>query len=278
MKFKLSLFVSLLFSVVSFSQQPEQEAEIVKEGITLYKSEMASWYGSDLFAAKVADTRANAGGYFSYTDGARTKCIFFSKDEPLRVLAAFSFDSTFSTSTAVIEAQERKFTEKESELYTIRSSALSIIRTDTLFKSYRNATLNLVPIADEGGKRVYVLTGPQNNGVVLFGNDYLITFDQQNNIAAKSKLHKGLIPIEYGSKDGATVFGSMHTHLPGYSPHITATDICTLMLYEKFAKWKQHYVMSNRFVSIWNCDTDKLTTLTREAWDKINSDQMKKKN
>ena len=31
-----------------------------------------------------------------------------------------------------------------------------------------------------------------------------------------------------------------------------ATDICTLMLYEKFAKWKQHNVVSKNYLNIWN--------------------------
>ena len=45
------------------------------------------------------------------------------------------------------------------------------------------------------------------------------------------------------------------------------------MLYEKFAKWKQHIVVSEEFVSMWNCDTDTIFVITRKAWDKIAKDQ-----
>ena len=57
------------------------------------------------------------------------------------------------------------------------------------------------------------------------------------------------------------VEGSMHTHLPETGDFITAADICTLMLYEKFAKWKSHNVVSKNYLNIWNCETDQLTVL-----------------
>jgi len=61
----------------------------------------------------------------------------------------------------------------------------------------------------------------------------------------------------------------MHSHIPQTGEFITATDICTLMLYEKFAKWDQHLVIAEHYVSIWNCKTDELLILTKKAWNKI---------
>ena len=68
----------------------------------------------------------------------------------------------------------------------------------------------------------------------------------------------------------------MHSHLPETGDFITATDICTLMLYEKFAKWKTHNVVSEKYLSIWNCETDKLSVITLDAVEKINKDQEKR--
>lgn len=45
------------------------------------------------------------------------------------------------------------------------------------------------------------------------------------------------------------------------------------MLYEKFAGWKQHYVASKNYISIWDCEKDDLFYLTMEAWEKIQKDQ-----
>ncbi len=251
--------------------QDKKERELIAEGNKLYRSEMASWYGADIFLGRFASKTANSAGYFSYINGDRTNCIFFSKGETPMALATISFDSTYSVNTALVDSVERNLTTLEIELYSIRRIALSEIRSDTLFKTYKNTNLNIIPISDENGKRVYIITGPKSNGQVIFGNDYLIMYDKNGKLESKSKLHKGLIPIDYGAIDGKVVLASIHTHLPGYSDYITATDICTLRLYETFAKWKQHIVMSKDFVSVWDCKSDKLAVLTKEAWDKINS-------
>src|SRR5689334_9378884 len=42
-------------------------ARIVDEGKQLYRSEMASWYGTDVFLEQFKE-RDKIGGYFSYTD------------------------------------------------------------------------------------------------------------------------------------------------------------------------------------------------------------------
>jgi hypothetical protein len=66
------------------------------------------------------------------------------------------------------------------------------------------------------------------------------------------------------------VVASIHTHLPESGDFITATDICTLMLYENFTTWNQHIVMSKNYVSIWDCKRNSLVVITKEAWEKMN--------
>ncbi|MFN8251902.1 MAG: hypothetical protein U0V75_08455 [Ferruginibacter sp.] len=68
----------------------------------------------------------------------------------------------------------------------------------------------------------------------------------------------------------------MHTHLGETGDFITATDICTLMLYARFANWQQHMVISENYVSIWDCKQNSLFAITRKAWDRIYADQEKR--
>jgi hypothetical protein len=166
--------------------------------------------------------------------------------------------------TAQTDLAQRDFTENELELYTIRKNALATIKSDTIFKRYENTSLNLIPLISNGERKVYVLTGPQKNGVVIFGNDYVLTFDDKNNLKSRKKLHKNLIPMEYENS-----VSGVHSHLPETGDFITATDICTLMLYEKFAKWETHFVMSKKYVSIWDCKKDELIVVTTEAFKKM---------
>lgn len=93
-------------------------------------------------------------------------------------------------------------------------------------------------------------------------------------------MHKNIIPLYYGNKEekeGERVVGAMHTHLPETGDFITATDICTLMLYEKFAKWETHNVISQKYLNIWNCQTNQLIVVSRDAIDQTDKDQKKRK-
>lgn len=274
MKSLFTLLVVLASLNVSGQKNPTEEAQpIVAEGKRLYKSEMASWYGTDLFLENYK-SRENIGGYFSYSDNDVAKCIFFSRAEKPKVIGSISFDSTYNTKTAILNLTERDFTGIESDLYEIRRLALIEINADTLFKSYENTNLNLIPLINGKDKKVYVLTGPQKSGVVIFGNDYVLKFDESNRLLSKAQLHKNIIPVYYGGKEKEEKesFGTMHNHQSETGVFITATDVCTLLLYEKFAKWEQHMVVSEVYLNIWNCKTDQLVVIPRNAMEKIDRD------
>jgi len=276
---RLLLILLTFISLNSFGKNDlkTQTQPIVDEGKRLYKSEMASWYGTDLFLEKHKD-RTTIGGYFSYTIDEISKCIFFSKTDSPKVIGTISFDSTFSTKTAKVDLTERDFTSSENDIYIIRKIALEKLNSDTLFKKYNNTDLNIIPLIYNNEKKVYVLTGPKQSGVVIFGNDYLLTFDKHNSLTNTIRLHKNIIPIGFGDKqkEGNDVVATMHSHLPETGDFITATDICTLMLYEKFAKWKRHNVVSKKYLNIWNCQTDELNVIPIETIQKINKDQENK--
>ncbi|WP_298148818.1 hypothetical protein [Flavobacterium sp.] len=275
--------VAIIFTLISVSvlgqKNPTEQAQpIVAEGKLLYKSEMASWYGTDLFLENYKN-RENIGGYFSYSENDVAKCVFFSRVENPKVIGTISFDSTYDLKDAKIDLTERDFTRTETDLYQIRKAALNELNTNTdgLFKFYNNTSPNIIPLISEKEKKVYVLTGPKISGVVIFGNDYLLTFDKNNKLLMKKQLHKNIIPIEYGNtEEGTELEGALHSHLPETGDFITATDICTLMLYAKFAKWKTYSVVSQKYTNIWDCETNELTVVPITTIDKITKDQEKK--
>jgi hypothetical protein len=265
MKFTLCLFTVLFgFSCLGQSNIDNKTTAIIEEGKMLYKSEMASWYGTDIFMEKYSE-KEKIGGYLSYTQNETSTCIFYSKDENPKVLGTISFDADFKVETAKTDWAEREMTGNELDLYKIRTEALKIINSDTLYKRYDNTNLNLIPLITNKEKKVFVLTGPKNNGVMIFGNDYLLTFDKNSKLIKQKQLHKSLISIEFGSKD--EIEATIHSHI--LDDLITSTDICTLMLYGKFAKMKTHYVMSKKYVSIWDCKKEILAVMTREDFEKI---------
>lgn len=274
MKKIINFFAIILICQITFGQSKTDKitSKIIEEGKILYKSEMASWYGTDIFIEKYKD-KEKIGGYLSYSENEISRCIFYSKDEIPKVIGTMDFDLTFKVENAKTDLKERELTKTEFDLYEIKKTALEIINSDTIFKRYNNTNLNLIPIINGKEKKVYVLTGPKNNGIIIFGNDYLLNFDNNNKLINRKQLHRNMIPIEYGGKD--EIESSIHSHTEETGDFITSTDICTLMLYAKFSKMKQHYVISKNYVSIWDCQKEILAVLTREAWDKINNDGKK---
>jgi hypothetical protein len=246
---------------------------ISAEGKALYKSEFASWYGSDIFSDKCKARGAIASGYLSYDSGKGLVNIFFTKAPNPKVLSTITFGYELDPKNYKLDTTDREFTPSEKELYTIRQTAVAEMAKDTIFKYFKHSSLNPIPMIGKNYKRVYILTGPDISGVVVFGNDYMIDFDKDNHILTTRKLHKGLIATQYSSsRDSSKMeLAAMHSHLSEYSPYITATDICTLMLYEKFTTWNQNMVISKDYVSIWDCKNNKLVILTAEAWKKINA-------
>ncbi|WP_165045198.1 hypothetical protein [Dysgonomonas sp. ZJ709] len=262
---KLLVFLLAFIALNAFSQNIDLEKkaqQLTEEGKLLYRLELAAWHGTDIFFENYKE-RERVGGYFSYLESNTPKCLFFSKGANPKVLGVVSYGDLKVIETASIDFKEREFNENEKHLFTIRAKALAEIQQDTaLFKTYTNTSLNMIPLIFNGEKKVYVLTGTKLTDVVLFGNDYLLTFDKKDMLLTKKELHRNLIPIYF--EDGQNAVGSVHSHTGETGDFITPTDICTLMLYAKYAKWKQHIVMSQNYVSIWDCEKESLVLMSKE--------------
>ncbi len=273
---KLVFSFCALISAINLLAQSEEQA-VIDEAHRMYRSEMASWYGSDIFVAEFKNKHERTGGYFSYSDGAKSICIFFSSDEVPVALATITFDSTYSTTTAVRDSTDRPLTPHETDLWHIRNTTQQAMMSnaDKLFKFYEGTKPNIIPLADDLGKRSYILTGAERSGVVIFGNDYKLTFNDDNTLKEKKWLHKTMIATPTGpDKKGKVAVSGMHTHLPETGDYFTPTDLCTLMLYGRFTTWESYMVVGRDKVSMWKLKDKE--PLSEKAEEQI--ERKKKKN
>lgn len=247
--------------LVAIAESIEHEAKV------LYLSEKASWHGTDIFMDKLKDKKSLIGSYISYDTGKGVNNVFFAKGDDPEVLSTITFNYDLDLKNYKLDTVSRKLTKKEQELVKLRQAALAIVRTDTTFQRYRNTNLNIITTMNS--KKVYVVTAPTVNGLIVLGNDYLLTFDKKNQLITKQKIHQDIQVFNVKPNDGQVA--AIHTHLPSTGAYITATDICTLMLYKDFTSWGQHMVTSKDYVSIWDMKKDKLLILTAEAFEKINA-------
>ncbi|HUH25069.1 MAG TPA: hypothetical protein VLY87_00440 [Flavobacterium sp.] len=273
--FYLVLFLILPSTSHSQFNNEKQIEDIKKEGLKLYRSEMASWHGTDLFTKRYKNTE-NIGGYFSYAENEKNICVFFSKAVNPSVIGTITFDDLFDIRKADVNLTERKFSKTERNLHILRTKTKEIIASDTiLFKHYNNTKYNVIPLIEKDINKVYILTGSTLKNIVIFGNDYLLRFNKKNELIDKKSLHKNIIPIEYGNSKQEEF--SVHNHLEETGDFLTPTDVCTLMLYGKFTPWQRHLVMSKNYLNFWMIHDQTYEVMTMDEVEKFMNEPDKEK-
>src|ERR1700754_5037034 len=123
----------LVFALKTFAQHKDTQRitdSIVNEGKALFRSEWASWYGSDIFLAQCKQKRALVGGYISYETSTGLNNVFFSKGEAPVALATTSFGNDFNENNYKLDTITRKLSASEKELISIRQAVVKRIGTD----------------------------------------------------------------------------------------------------------------------------------------------------
>lgn len=256
MKRIITLTLLCFYAAMAFAQ-PNLTAtanEIVKEGKQLYQLELAAWYGTDFFLAGFSGDRNNVGGYFSYPDGGKTICVFFNKGNAPQILGTVTYGNNFEKPS--VDSKTRAMTALEKQYFLLRASAIHTLDKDTFFVKYNNCILTTIPFIDKGVKKVYVLTTTDLGGLIIFGNDYLMTFNEQNKLISKKRFHKGVFTVNYINNNETT---NSHVHNLSAGSYMTATDVCTLLLHSQYTKWKTYKVTSDLYQSVWDCAKQSLT-------------------
>ena len=114
---------------------------------------------------------------------------------------------------------------------------------------------------------------------MIFGNDYLLNFDNNNKLQSKKRIHKNIIPVPFGDNAAGAENAkeTLHVHLPETGDFITPTDICTLLLYGKFTGWDRHTVVSKKYMNFWNCKTNQLHIIPTSTIKAINKNKEQQK-
>lgn len=270
---KNTLLIYFTFSCLITFSQNRQTDKILEEGKLLYRLEKGSWYGTDDMLARFKTKKDSVGGYLSYkTSNDKINTIFFSRFDPNVILVRYQFDKIPKPAPISIDTLNNTASKFEKDLISIRQDAQNraIKNTDNFFTFYENTSLNFIPLINGKEKKVFVLTGPQIAGVVLIGNDYVLNYNRKNNFINKSKIHNSILQFPYKSEDGEnSIETTFHSH--ALSDFITSTDICTLLLYKDFVEWKQHIVISEKEVSIFNLEKETLFTMKRKDWEKMSN-------
>lgn len=267
MKKIVAILLSLLFISGAFAQEKIQDEvkTVVSEGKTIFKLEMANRLGQKIFKAKYKGKKSIE-GFVSYTEADHVKLVFYSGGKESKVLGSVLFDGSFDSDKSVVDIIEREINVQEAQLIKLRKNALTIISNVSLFSLPEHATFSVIPVVENNSNKVYVISVSTKEGVVMFGNDYLLSFDEKYNLTEKNSFHKNQASVTFDKNAGtANDNGSNHMHLAEKGEMVSSTDIATLMLYEKDTKWSQHTFISEHYMFFWNYATHDLQVIPKAA-------------
>jgi len=232
---KLSLLVIIsLFSSIILAQTEMSETElktqldsVLAEGNLLYKYEKAAWISTDL-AMENKTVKKDYGGFFTYEESGEIRVIILGKKSQ-NCIAEYSFESDFSKPKTV-KTESRELSNQEKTLLEVREKIvekLSDKKYEVTIPDGYSPNLILLPFAEK--YKLYIIMGTSQKDVIPFGNDYLFIANKNGKIESWQKFHSRIIPGQT-KFEGNKVVELTHSHLKT-TPLITATDICTFMLY-----------------------------------------------
>ena len=226
----VSLFSSILHAQtidISETELKTQLDSVLAEGLLLYGYERAAWISTDL-AMENPTVKQNFWSYLVYEDQNEIRVIIIGK-KAQNCIAEYSFKNDFNNPKS-IKIENRELSDKENFLLGLREKILINVSDEkygiTIPDGY-NLNFILLPFTDK--YKFYIITGTSKDDTIPFGNDYLFIADKNGEIEDWQKFHSRLIPAQT-KVDGGKVNRLVHSHLRT-TPLMTATDICTFMLY-----------------------------------------------
>lgn len=226
----VSLITNLLFAQtteISDAELKKKLDSVLTEAHLLYKYEKAAWISTDS-AMKNQAVKKDYGGFFTYEEHGEIRVIILGKKSQ-ECIAEYSFESDFYKPKSEI-TESRELSDKEKTLLEVKEKIvgnLSDKKYEVSIPDGYSPNLILLPFAEK--YKLYILMGTSQRDVIPFGNDYLIIADLKGKIENWQKFHSRIIP-GYMKFEGNKVTELSHSHLRT-TPLITATDICTFMLY-----------------------------------------------
>jgi len=261
----LALLLVPFFSDAQNAMQ-EEVKRISAEGKQLYYTEMGTRVATPLFEAKYKG-KEKAEGVVAYTVNDKVHCVYYSGGEKARALATLDFDTLFTAEKVIENFTPGDLTEVEKNLIQIRTKAKQLANTDAQLRKADGCRFLFIPVQYQNKYWVYLIPESETDGRVVFGNDFLLEFDQKGNFKEKKSLHPNTIILKYGKEadPGQDPNGGTHVHYPETGDLITATDCCILMLNSKKAGWKQHSVISQNYISFFNCQNNEFIAIPKSG-------------
>ena len=202
-------------------------------------------------------------GNFAYADGDNWKIVFYTNGEQPKILGTVNMTSDFDTKEAKTDLLPRDWTALEKQLYKLKESSLKELQDATSFKVVENTHFELIPFIQKGQANVYVISVSDKPGIVVFGNDFVLSYDESLQILKKQALHKMMSSVAYKVGASKNEEGNSHVIVSDKNEMPTSTDIVVLLMNEEATKWTNHAFISENFIYFWNYLTKEMISIPK---------------
>jgi hypothetical protein len=266
MKILTITFLFLLSTNLLFGQELDHIRDsILEDALKLYKLEKAAWISSD----KMYERPMNhylINGYIPYYDNDTIRTIFYysdSFDTKIRFTSSISVYDSLVMNKLDFKTETRNPTQKELLLIRLRDEILERMMLDEDFvKNTQIVRYNISVIEKDSLLLFYLLPASSESDLFYMGGDYIVKYSKENESLIVTPQHKSLIRIV--APFDSNVFRSTHSHLDGFSPFITATDICQAKLFGRLTiNCIEYSVVSGLYESYYNAENDELVIKKR---------------
>ena len=230
---------------------------ICAEGYNLFTAECVNWISTD---SLLAHFRAEEiGGKIMWQPTIDTWSVVFTDKEKNESILEFKYDidskeRSISLVPRPLSWFEKQAMEKKNLMYKNAVEQYG----DSLRYNPEYGRLNFDYIRiDDNTTRLYIVHGVERAGIIPFGYDYSIDFDNDCNIKAFRRYHNSFLPQP---NDAVSI---THSHLKN-NPYITPTDICTFLLYRGEMKETSIYSSALKGYILYDAETNTATFLTTE--------------
>ncbi len=240
---------------------------ILEEGKLLYNYEKAIWKASDIVMQE--KSRDYARHYIVYDEG-ESMTVVFSDNEFKNQVAKFEYLKYQFEKPLSKDYTEKELEPKDAQSFALKNKALDNINAKSSeyeFHFFPDYNPNIVWMPAGDGYKLYIIIGTPIENVIPFGNDYLFRIDNEGKVSYWHKFHQTQIMSQTKLGDegeGKTIVSLMHSHLK-MTPYISATDICTFLLYGyELAGLNLLSVYSTAFEKTFTYDVEKDTITVGE--------------
>lgn len=272
----IALSGAVILPAQDISTVPKEQ--IISTGRKLYCFEKAYMIANEVMLRQYPGKYYRIGGSVTYRIQDSVRTIFWLKKDSTSIDLTVTFDSFPDTLNYIADPKKRTASEEELRLINLHQETRQLMNKNKgRFFSFYNYTSNhLVLFPGETEDQVYILTLSNDKEDLIFGNDYLLIFAKNGKLKSKTKIHEHgySINLQQDIPKDSSAIETFHEHNGKTPLYITATDICTLLIYRDKINWDKHTVLSPDFACTWNIEKQELQVLTRKSWDKIQEKKM----